>query len=427
MLDKIQAVKGMNDILPHETATWRYLEKTFSNCLLQYGYQEIRFPLLEQTRLFKRSIGEVTDIVEKEMYTFQDLNGDSLSLRPEGTAGCVRACIEHGLVNRQQQKLWYIGPMFRHEKPQKGRYRQFTHFGVETFGFAGIEIELELLSICYRLWKKLGIHDQVKLEINSLGQREERQLYREALITYFKGHWSTLDPLSQQRLEKNPLRILDSKDPTIKALLKDAPLLLDCLGKESRAQFDALCQGLDDLGIPYQVNPVLVRGLDYYEHCVFEWVSTHLGSQGTLCAGGRYDPLVEQLGGPSVPAVGFAMGAERLLLIIESLGAYLGEKTKASVFFIASAGVAQQAALRLAENLRDKHPDWEVLSSLGEGSFKSQFKKADKSKAQFALILGEEELQNDTISVKNLRASTEQITLSQAALSSYLHDQFIHS
>jgi histidyl-tRNA synthetase len=319
MADRIQAIRGMNDILPEQTALWRQIETTFSTCLSQYGYQEIRFPLVESTQLFKRTIGEVTDIVEKEMYTFSDLNGDSLTLRPEGTAGCVRACLEHGLLYNQHQKLWYMGPMFRHERPQKGRYRQFTQFGVEAFGMSSCPAELELIAICYRLWNKLGLADSIKLQINTLGTLEERQHYKSSLIEYFKTHVDLLDEDSHRRLERNPLRLLDSKNPDLAPLIAKAPKLMDALGDDSRSHFDSFCQGLNDLNIPYEINPVLVRGLDYYGHTVFEWVTDKLGSQATVCAGGRYDILVEQLGGSPTPAAGFALGIERIILLMETL------------------------------------------------------------------------------------------------------------
>lgn len=422
MGDKIQAIRGMNDVLPHETPSWRRLEEAFTRCLLQYGYQEIRFPILESTQLFKRSIGEITDIVEKEMYTFNDLNGDSLTLRPEGTAGCLRACLEHGLLHNQQQKLWYMGPMFRHEKPQKGRYRQFNQFGVEALGMAGAAIELELIAICQRLWTVLGIKQHVSLQINTLGELSERQIYRAKLIDYFKIHFDKLDQDSRRRLDRNPLRILDSKNPEMQALLKEAPQLIDSLGSDSRKRFTAVCNGLEKLGIPYTINPFLVRGLDYYGHTVFEWVTDKLGSQATVCAGGRYDALVEQLGGSPTPAVGFAMGVERLLLLLETLKVSLEAKDHLSLFIIATGDEAMEQALLLAEMLRDKNPKWQMITNTVGGSFKSQFKKADKSGAEFALILGEDEVRADKISVKNLRNHEEQVSIPQQELNSYLQD-----
>lgn len=420
MAEKIQAIRGMNDILPHQTSAWRRLEAIFSSCLLQYGYQEIRFPLLESTQLFKRTIGELTDIVEKEMYTFTDLNGDSLTLRPEGTAGCLRACLEHGLLHNQQQKLWYMGPMFRHEKPQKGRYRQFYHFGVEAFGMAHVAIELELLALCKRLWTVLGIHEALKLEINTLGEWSERQNYRDTLIAYLKTHFSKLDEDSKRRLDKNPMRILDSKNPDLQAIIKEAPRLIDSLGAQSKARFSDLCEGLEQLGISYSINPFLVRGLDYYGHSVFEWITDKLGSQATVCAGGRYDALVEHLGGNPTPAVGFAIGAERLLLLLEVLSLTEDLAKKPSLFVIADGEQAMQKALILAEALRDSNPGWQIMTNTAGGSFKSQFKKADKSAADFALILGEDEIRRGEVSIKNLRSYAEQRTIIEEELSRYL-------
>lgn len=425
MAEKIQAIRGMNDILPHQTEAWRRLEKTFSSCLLQYGYQEIRFPLLESTQLFKRTIGEVTDIVEKEMYSFADLNGDSLTLRPEGTAGCLRACLEHGLLHNQQQKLWYIGPMFRHEKPQKGRYRQFYQLGVEALGMANSAIELELIALCRRLWLALGINDIVRLEINTLGELSERQEYKNKLVAYLRLHFDKLDEDSKRRLEKNPMRILDSKNPDMQTLIKEAPRLIDSLGVESKARFNALCEGLKKLEVPYSINPFLVRGLDYYGHTVFEWVTDKLGSQATVCAGGRYDALVEHLGGSPTPAIGFAMGAERLLLLQETLESKEFAKNP-SLFIIANSDAALQEALLLAETLRSNNQGWQVNTNTAGGGFKSQFKKADKSGADFALILGEDELAQKTVSVKNLRNYEEQITIPQTELNQYLQDYFDH-
>lgn len=418
--ERIQAIRGMNDVLPTETPIWRHVEKIFEQCLHQYGYQEIRFPLLESTALFKRTIGEVTDIVEKEMYTFDDRNGDSLSLRPEGTAGCVRACIEHGLLHNQQQKLWYAGPVFRHEKPQKGRYRQFTQFGVEAFGFSGVAIELELLAICSRLWKQLGVSDVVHLQINTLGEINERQIYRNQLVEYFKSHESLLDEDSKRRLEKNPLRILDSKNPELQSLIAGAPQLIDAMGEESRQQFIALCDGLEALGIQYTVNPSLVRGLDYYGGVVFEWVTDRLGSQATVCAGGRFDKLVEQFGGPATPAIGFGLGVERILLLLEILTKNQMTQVPPIVFMMGMGNEALEHLIGLAEEIRNAFPDKPVhVNTLG-GSFKSQFKKADKSGARFALILGEEEFAQRCISIKDLRATHEQVTLPFTQLIEYL-------
>ncbi len=418
MAERIQAIRGMNDILPDQSYAWRYLEQHFARCLNDYGYQEIRMPLLESTQLFKRTIGEVTDIVEKEMYTFNDLNGDSLTLRPEGTAGCVRACLEHGLLHNQQQKLWYCGPMFRHEKPQKGRYRQFNQLGVEAFGIAGVGIELELIAICKRLWVALGIDDAVRLQVNTLGSLNERQVYREALIAYFKPHFEQLDADSKRRLDSNPLRILDSKNPEMQTLVANAPKLIDVISEESRQYFFALCDGLQALNIPYVVNPFLVRGLDYYGHTVFEWVTDKLGSQATVCAGGRFDKLVEQLGGNATPAIGFAMGAERLLLLMETLEVAPVLEPSPSLFLIAVGDIALQQALVLAESLRNDGNSVNVQTA--GGSFKSQFKKADKSGARLALILGDDEVRDETISIKDLRKEGQQVTIPQRELGEHI-------
>ena len=422
MADRIQAVRGMNDILPEQTALWRRVEQTFINCLTSYGYQEIRFPIVESTQLFKRTIGEVTDIVEKEMYTFNDLNGDSLTLRPEGTAGCVRACLEHGLLYNQQQKLWYLGPMFRHERPQKGRYRQFNQLGVEAFGVPGAQIELELISLCRKFWKELGFADLVLLQVNTLGELSERQKYKNILIDYLNDHADKLDEDSKRRLGRNPLRILDSKNPEMQQLVANAPKLIDVLEEKSRAHFQAFCDGLDALHIPYVVNPVLVRGLDYYGHTVFEWVTDRLGSQATICAGGRYDILVEQLGGNATPAAGFALGVERIVLLMEALDLLKQDVEKKSVFIIATNEEAIVKGLVLAESIRTTYPEIEVIVNTAGGSFKSQFKKADKSGARLALILGEDEMVNQTISIKDLRNGANQITVDQNTVNQLLHD-----
>lgn len=422
MAERIQAIRGMNDILPERTAVWRQVEQIFINALTCYGYQELRFPLIESTQLFKRTIGEITDIVEKEMYTFNDLNGDSLTLRPEGTAGCVRACLEHGLLYNQQQKLWYMGPMFRHERPQKGRYRQFTQLGVEAFGMPGAHIELELISLCRKFWTQLGFADLVQLEINTLGELSERQEYKNVLVEYLTAHADQLDEDSKRRLTRNPLRILDSKNPEMKKLIADAPKLIDVLGEKSKAHFQAFCDGLDALNIPYVINPVLVRGLDYYGHTVFEWVTDKLGSQATICAGGRYDILVEQLGGHATPAAGFALGIERIILLMETLNLVQQEVEKNSLFIIAVNEDAIVRGLVVAESVRANYPALEVIVNTAGGSYKSQFKKADKSGARFALILGEDEMANQKISIKDLRNGTEQITVEQNAINQFLND-----
>lgn len=418
MVERIQAIRGMNDILPHQSYAWRHLEQIFADCLRGYGYQEIRMPLLESTQLFKRTIGEITDIVEKEMYTFNDLNGESLTLRPEGTASCLRACLEHGLLHNQQQKLWYCGPMFRHEKPQKGRYRQFNQLGVEAFGIAGVGIELELIAICQRLWVALGISDAIHLQVNTLGSLAERQAYRERLIGYFKLHFDKLDEDSKRRLDKNPLRILDSKNPEMQSLIASAPKLIDSISEESRQYFLQLCDGLKNLTIPYVINPLLVRGLDYYDHTVFEWVTDKLGSQATVCGGGRFDKLVEQLGGNPTPAIGFAMGIERLLLLMEALAVEPVIETSPFLFMIAVGDEALQRSLVLAESLRNDA--YSVIVQTSGGSFKSQFKKADKSGARLALILGDDEVRDKTVSIKDLRNEGEQVNIPQHELSQYL-------
>lgn len=422
MAERIQAIRGMNDILPSTAAVWRFIENTFINCLSRYGYEEIRFPIIESTQLFKRTIGEGTDIVEKEMYTFTDLNGESITIRPEGTAGCVRACLENGLLHNQQPKLWYMGPMFRHEKPQKGRYRQFHQFGVEVFGIPGVAIELELMSICYRLWTELGFVNSVQLHINTLGELDERQAYKKVLVDYLRAHFNELDEDSKRRLDKNPMRILDSKNPEMKQLINNAPKLYDSLGEASQNHFKAICQGLEAANIPYIVNPTLVRGLDYYGQTVFEWVTDQLGSQASICGGGRYDILVEQLGGNPTHAVGFALGLERLQLLMDTLNVYENNKTSQSIFIIATNAAGMLKGHQLAESIRTEFPAFEVILNTVGGSFKSQFKKADKSGARVALILGDDEINNQQVSIKDLRKETEQITIEQNNINQFLLD-----
>ena len=400
---RIQSIRGMNDILPSETPQWQYLEACVRGVLSRYGYREIRFPIVEHTELFKRSIGEVTDIVEKEMYTFEDRNGDSLTLRPEGTASCVRACDQNGLLYNQIQRLWYTGPMFRHERPQKGRLRQFHQIGVETFGMAGPDIDAELILLTARLWRELGISDALTLELNSIGNAESRANYRQALVDYLTGFKDELDDDSKRRLESNPLRVLDSKDPKTRELLVAAPVLSDYLDDVSRSHFEGLCARLDAAGVSYTLNPQLVRGLDYYGLTVFEWTTDKLGAQGTVCAGGRYDGLVEQLGGKATPAVGFAMGIERLVLMLETLEVMPDEQAQADIFIVSVGEKADIEALKIAEQLRDAMPSVKVLINCGGGSFKSQFKKADKSGASVAVVLGEDELQGGQAAVKPLR------------------------
>ncbi|MGJ0484872.1 MAG: histidine--tRNA ligase [Methylomicrobium sp.] len=406
MANHIQAIRGMHDVLPDQAPLWQYVEQVIREVLGNYGYNEIRTPIVEKTELFKRSIGEVTDIVEKEMYTFDDRNGDSLTLRPEGTAGCLRACLEHGLLANQSHRLWYYGPMYRHERPQKGRYRQFFQLGVETYGMAGPDIDAELILIMHRLWQRLGIRDKVRLEINSLGTITERSAYRESLVDYFKKHLDQLDADSLRRLETNPLRILDTKNPTMKDVVNGAPVLMDYLGEASRAHFDGFRQILDDLGVAYEINARLVRGLDYYCNTVFEWVTDELGSQGTVCAGGRYDGLIEQLGGKASHAVGFAMGIERVLALVESLD-HVPVSRLVDAYLIRVGNQAERAGMRIAELLRSEVPQLKLQVHCGGGSFKSQFKKADRSGAEFAVILGDDEVSRGEIAIKPLRLENE--------------------
>jgi histidyl-tRNA synthetase len=418
----LQAIRGMNDTLPEQTPLWRYFEDAVASLLDGYGYRQMRMPIVEFTELFKRSIGEVTDIVEKEMYTFDDRNGDSLTLRPEGTAACVRAVLEHGLSGGgQTQKLWYIGPMFRHERPQKGRYRQFHQIGVEVFNIDGPDIDAELIVLTWRLWGLLGIRDAVKLELNSLGTSAARAVYREALVEFLTAHADQLDEDSRRRMASNPLRVLDSKNPDTQALLINAPKLAEYLDEESQVHFDGLKARLDAAGVPYVINPKLVRGLDYYSKTVFEWVTEQLGSQGTVCAGGRYDGLVEQMGGKPTAGVGFAMGIERLVLLLETLGKVPAEIARTVDFYMCAFGEpAELAALTLSERLRDQLPNLRLQVNAGAGSFKSQFKKADKSGALYALILGEDELTQQVVGCKPLRGQGEQQSIAWSALADHL-------
>lgn len=422
MAEKIQAIRGMNDILPDSTPHWQKLESVLRELMASYGYTEIRMPIVEKTQLFKRSIGEVTDIVEKEMYTFEDRNGDSLTLRPEGTASCVRAGVEHGLLYNQEQRLWYMGPMFRHERPQKGRYRQFHQLGVETFGVGTPDVDAELILMTARLWKKIGIHDSVHLEINSLGSNEARTEYRDKLVAFLQPIKDQLDEDSQRRLETNPLRILDSKNPEVQKLVRDAPKLSDHLDEESKQHFKRLCQILDTNNIPYRVNTNLVRGLDYYNRTVFEWVTDKLGAQGTICAGGRYDGLTEQLGGHATPASGFAMGLERIVALIQEMAAE--EVTIADVYLVALGDHAELSAMQLAEQLRELWPNIRTRMNCGAGNFKKQFKRADKSGAKIALVIGEQEVQDGTVGVKYLREHKEQVVVSQRDICQLL-DQYL--
>lgn len=412
----------MNDILPQQSYLWQFVEDSVRGVLESYGYREIRMPILEKTELFKRSIGEVTDIVEKEMYTFEDRNGDSLTLRPEGTAGCVRACIQNSLLNSQVQRLWYAGPMFRHERPQKGRYRQFHQIGVEVFGLQGPDIDAELLMLMARLWRRLGLQ-QVRLQVNSLGTPAARAAFREALVDYLQAHHARLDEDSRRRLSSNPLRILDSKNEDVQAVLAGAPLLSDFIDDESREHFAQLCALLDAAGIDYEINPRLVRGLDYYGRTVFEWVTDQLGAQGTVCAGGRYDALVEYLGGNATPAVGFAMGLERLIALLEQQQAAVPNDDP-QVYIVTLGEAAQREGLLLSERLREALPRLRIVTHCGGGSFKSQFKKADRSGARYALVLGDDEVAGREAGLKPLREQGEQHTVSFEALPQRLAELF---
>ena len=404
MSQYIQSVRGMNDILPGESELWELFEETVRSWLKSYGYKPVRLPIVEPTPLFKRAIGEVTDIVEKEMYSFTDsLNGELLTLRPEGTAGCVRALIQHKLAAQHPQRLYYMGQMFRHERPQKGRYRQFNQVGVEAFGFAGPDIDAELILMGARLWDDLGL-DDVKLQLNSLGQLDERAKHRAELITYFEKYSDLLDEDARRRLHSNPLRILDSKNPTMQEMIAGAPKLMDHLGAESMAHFDGVQQVLRDAGLPFEINPRLVRGLDYYNLTVFEWVTERLGAQGTVCAGGRYDGLVEQLGGKATPACGFAMGVERLVTLIRESGGE-PEIPGPDVYVVHQGDAASRMAPRVAEGLRDQGID--VLFHCGGGGFKSQMKKADASGATFAIIIGDDEANAGEVTLKPLRSNGE--------------------
>jgi len=417
--EKLQAIRGMRDILPEESVRWQCVERIITQVLDRYGYQEIRLPILEKTELFARSIGEQTDIVTKEMYSFEDRNGDSLTLRPEGTASCVRAGLEHGLFHNQTQKLWYMGPMFRHERPQKGRQRQFHQIGVEAFGFDGPDIDAELIILSARLWRELGIKD-ITLQLNSLGTLQARSEYREILIDYFLKHEEQLDEDSQRRLQTNPLRILDSKNPEMQGLINAAPIMKDHLDTESEEHFDQLQQFLNEAEIEYEINPRLVRGLDYYGQTVFEWVTDQLGAQGTICAGGRFNGLIEHFGGKPVPAFGFALGMERLMALIEANGNDIGGRPLHAYLILSTEDEVISAGLKLAELLRDQLPQLRLMTHCGGGSFKNQFKRADKSGALFGLILGSEELENQTIGFKSLRDKSEQETVAWSEIGEIL-------
>jgi histidyl-tRNA synthetase len=420
MSKKPKTVRGMNDILPDVAARWQHLESEVEDLIEAYGYRQVRLPLLEHTEVFRRSIGEVTDIVEKEMYTFDD-DGDSLTLRPEATASMVRAGITHGLLHNQKQKLWTVGPMFRRERPQAGRYRQFHQFDVEAMGYEGPDIDAELIIMCARLWKRLGI-DKIRLEINSLGIAESRASYREALVEYFNGVKSGLDEDSIRRLDKNPLRILDSKNPDMQEVVAGAPVMLDHLDEASAEHFEGLKALLDAAGVEYEVNPRLVRGLDYYSRTVFEWVTDALGSQNAVCAGGRYDGLVEKLGGRATPAIGWAMGVERFVSLYEACGGTF-PAIAPDVYLAAVGEGTRERAFALAEELRDEVAGIRVETNLGGGSFKAQMKRADKSGARYALVLGEQELAEQRIGCKPLRSDAEQESIALAELAAVLQDK----
>jgi histidyl-tRNA synthetase len=415
----VKSIRGMHDVLPDDSHRWQAFETVIRQLMTAYGYKEIRMPLVESTDLFCRSIGEVTDIVEKEMYTFEDRNGDKLSLRPEGTASCVRAGIQHGLLYNQIQRLWYNGPMFRHERPQKGRYRQFHQFGVETYGIASPDIDAELILIGARLWKQLGLKG-VRLELNTLGSNQARAEYKQVLIEYLNQHQELLDEDSIRRLQTNPLRILDSKNPAMKQMLDNAPALMDHLDDESRQQFDKLKTSLDAAGIEYSINPRLVRGLDYYCKTVFEWITDELGAQGTICAGGRYDGLVEQLGGKATPATGFALGVERILSLLEAQQSQSAESI--DIYLVLLGESCEVKGLQLAEQVRDQYPEVKMITHCGGGSIKSQMKKADKSGATIALILAEDELKNEQLTVKYLREKKQQSTVSFNELTKFIEN-----
>lgn len=420
-MSSIRAIRGMSDILPEESCYWQFLEAEVRALLASHGYAELRLPLVEMTALFRRSIGEVTDIVEKEMYTFEDRNGESLTLRPEGTAGCVRAVIQNGLLGTTQ-RLWYSGPMFRYERPQKGRQRQFHQIGVEAFGVATPDMDAELIALSARLWQRLGLASHVRLELNSIGSSAARQEYREALVAYLGGHREALDADSQRRLESNPLRILDSKNPATQEILAGAPALADYLDEESRADFERLTGLLDAAGIPYSVNPRLVRGLDYYNKTVFEWVTDSLGAQGTVCAGGRYDGLVEQLGGKPTPGIGFAMGVERLVLLLQAAGIAVQDAARAQVYAVCVGEAAASAAFASLARLREALPDLHIVQHVGGGSFRSQMKRADRSGADYALIWGEDEVAKGVVTLKPLRGEGEQRQLPVTRLVEELAD-----
>ena len=423
MAKNIQAIRGMNDCSPTESPLWQWIEGQVRQILSSYGYSEVRMPIVESTPLFARAIGEVTDVVSKEMYTFWD-NDEQLTLRPEGTAGCVRAAIEHSWIYNNEQRLWYMGPMFRHERPQKGRYRQFHQAGVEVFGIATPEIDAELIILTARLWKALGIDQHVSLQLNSIGSLEARANYRSALVAFLENHQDLMSEEEKERLVKNPLRILDTKNQALQDVLDGAPKLLDYLDDESREHFAQLCGLLDAVGIQYEINPKLVRGLDYYNKTVFEWVTSALGAQGTVCGGGRYDGLVEQLGGHATSGVGFAMGLERLVLLVQEVNKSIPVKRAVDIYVVYQGEGTTLAAFQLAEKLRSELPHLSTMLHCSGGNFKKQFKRADKSGATLALVLGESEVQNNQVVVKHLLGAAEQQTIDVANLIEHVKAQF---
>lgn len=423
MAKNIQAIRGMNDCSPTESPLWQWIEGQVRQILSSYGYSEVRMPIVESTPLFARAIGEVTDVVSKEMYTFWD-NDEQLTLRPEGTAGCVRAAIEHGWIYNNEQRLWYMGPMFRHERPQKGRYRQFHQAGVEVFGIATPEIDAELIILTARLWKALGIEQHVSLQLNSIGSLEARANYRSALVAFLENHQDLMSEEEKERLVKNPLRILDTKNQALQDVLDGAPKLLDYLDDESREHFAQLCALLDAVGIQYEINPKLVRGLDYYNKTVFEWVTSALGAQGTVCGGGRYDGLVEQLGGHATSGVGFAMGLERLVLLVQEVNKSIPVKSAVDIYVVYQGEGTTLAAFQLAEKLRSELPHLSTMLHCSGGNFKKQFKRADKSGATLALVLGESEVQNNQVVVKHLLGAAEQQTIDVDNLIEHVKAQF---
>lgn len=418
MKNSIQAVRGMHDIIPADAPYWQHFETSAREVVSAYGYQELRFPVVEKTELFCRAIGEATDIVEKEMYTFTDRNGDSLTLRPEGTASCVRAGIQHGLLHNQVQRIWYLGPMFRHERPQKGRYRQFHQVGIEAFGISGPEIDVELILVAARLFERLGLTG-LRLELSSLGCQEERRAYRTQLVEYLRAHIEDLDDDSRRRLDVNPLRILDSKNPKMRSLIEHAPKLVDALGRDSQEHFEQVRSQLDAISIPYVVNPRLVRGLDYYTHTVFEWVSDELGAQGTVCGGGRYDGLVSQIGGRATYGAGWAMGIERIISMLRAdAGPVPG--TEPHAYFAAVGTEARQRCTAIAESLRDQIPGLRLVLDAADDGFKNKLKRADRSGAAFALLLGDDEVREQRLTVKPLRAKQAQTLVAQSEIAAHL-------